>query len=429
MRPEVIWMFVRLLLSNPLYSLHIIFASLSLLLQKAIIGLFTGTVSPVSVFYIYGRRKYLDVDAPLPINFLLLFGGWLKCEALLKKNVTLYCTDQNFAYFVETESHVNVYNSAVSPFVYIGQFNCAKKLYAIQIGDFLEYIRQLPQCTTKVALLSNTGRCGSTLLTQMLEGTGRVLALSEPESFFYETSVCLKRGPGEPMLGRIVPMLTFYAYCASIHGAYDLICIKLRMYSQCLVPVVHAHAPWIYHLYNYRNGIDTVESFMNFFDTYSKAVPVLKVLSVDFAKDLVTSLCSDDASETADMATDGFSFATWMVARALSEYMGFREKGINIPCVKYELLLEDPRGNLEALSHHFGLELTSDEIDNALLSLNKNSQEGLIFGRDNSFRRLKSKRHRDIRQDCVDICKRMGVPSIYSDELLPGVITTSRRRQ
>ncbi|ELT90230.1 hypothetical protein CAPTEDRAFT_222800 [Capitella teleta] len=193
--------------------------------------------------------------------------------------------------------------------------------------------------------------------------------------------------------------------------------------------MVHAHAPWIYHLYNYRNGIDTVESFMNFFDTYSKAVPVLKVLSVDFAKDLVTSLCSDDASETADMATDGFSFATWMVARALSEYMGFREKGINIPCVKYELLLEDPRGNLEALSHHFGLELTSDEIDNALLSLNKNSQEGLIFGRDNSFRRLKSKRHRDIRQDCVDICKRMGVPSIYSDELLPGVITTSRRRQ
>ncbi|ELU10730.1 hypothetical protein CAPTEDRAFT_208974 [Capitella teleta] len=387
--------------------------------RKLVSGWFTDEQFPVSGYRILARRKLNEEDIASPLHFWLMFRRLNKLDVLLEKNVTMYCVDEQYAYFVETDSNVDVYSSNVSPFVYMAQYQHAKKFYVVPIPVFTTFVDNLPKCNTKVALLSNTGRCGSTLLTQVLEGTGRVLAMSEPDTIDHFANVCIKKGGVgcDSTWKRLALIFQFYAYCAHINGGYDLVCIKTRNFAQCLVPIVHEHAPWVNQLYMYRKGVKIIESFMKIIAGNLQRNPEFGIVDMDICKHFFKTYLQEDLCSALDMVTDGFTFGTLFLAGAMRDYKRYIEEGINIPSVKYEKFLQNPKGHLQAMGEHFKLDFTSDEIDHALDSLKRNSQQGTDLG---IFGPIKPQR--EIRQDCNEISKRFGVPSIYSDEELPGRI-------
>ena len=102
---------------------------------------------------------------------------------VLNPNASLMGINKRFAIFAICNESTNVFNHKVGPFFYINQFNHCTHLIRVPLRSFVrlgEQVGDFP-LRAKFVLLSNTGRCGSTLLTQLFEEMPNAVAISEPE--------------------------------------------------------------------------------------------------------------------------------------------------------------------------------------------------------------------------------------------------------
>ena len=112
-------------------------------------------------------------------------------EAVLAPNVTLLNVDAKYAVFAVVQGpNKDVLKHTTGPFMYINQFNLCSELIRMPIESFLKLSDQIGDPKAKLVILSNTGRCGSTLLTQLFEDLPHTVAISEPEAFMAFTHEC-----------------------------------------------------------------------------------------------------------------------------------------------------------------------------------------------------------------------------------------------
>jgi hypothetical protein len=117
-----------------------------------------------------------------------------------------------------------------------------------------------------------------------------------------------------------------------------------------------------------------------------------------------------------NLMTDGFSACVVMWCRHIATYIKHLESGIDMRCIRYEELVGKPRDLVAALGKYVGVDFTEDEIESAVDAMKTRSQHGLKVGMKTIHNTGEKK------EDCVEICRRMGAPSIYSDDLLPGTL-------
>jgi hypothetical protein len=100
----------------------------------------------------------------------------------LASNITLIAIDSNFAVFAVVHGpNKDVLKHTTGPFMYINQFRLCGELIRMPIDSFLRLADEVGDPVGKMVILSNTGRCGSTLLTQLFEELPNTVAISEPE--------------------------------------------------------------------------------------------------------------------------------------------------------------------------------------------------------------------------------------------------------
>lgn len=112
-------------------------------------------------------------------NFIAIHKGFCDPSIVLNDNVTLYAVNQREAVFVECDDDITV-TSVMKP----AQYQRARRLIILPIHS----VHRLAAQKAKLLMLPNTTRCGSTLLCQIFEKTGKCLALAEPEvmrSFYH----------------------------------------------------------------------------------------------------------------------------------------------------------------------------------------------------------------------------------------------------
>ena len=96
--------------------------------------------------------------------------------------MTLLNIDENFAVFAVVQGpNKDVLKHTTGPFMYINQFKLCSELIRMPIESFLRLAEEIGDPKGKLVILSNTGRCGSTLLTQLFEELPSTVAISEPE--------------------------------------------------------------------------------------------------------------------------------------------------------------------------------------------------------------------------------------------------------
>ena len=137
---------------------------------------------------IWTRYTVADIFAGNKANFISTHDMFTHPDYLLANNVSLFDVTPEEAVFVETDHTVDIYNSDVAIFVRIAQYNYAKKLITMPLWAFHTFADNLGDPKGKAILLSNTGRCGSTLLTQVFESTEECVCISEPG---YLASFCM----------------------------------------------------------------------------------------------------------------------------------------------------------------------------------------------------------------------------------------------
>ncbi len=133
------------------------------------------------VVNIRARAHYVDIIPSTLYNFLYTHEKYVSPKYILEnKNVTLFSFDGDQVIFCETDEDVNIYNTNNYPFVFIHQFRLAKKLVILPMDSFHRLGDELGDPSVPVCLVNMTARCGSTLISQMVNRVPNVRSISEP---------------------------------------------------------------------------------------------------------------------------------------------------------------------------------------------------------------------------------------------------------
>ena len=108
------------------------------------------------------------------------------------KNISPYCLDdkRRCLLFIETPDKLDLLNA--DPFFYEAQRDHATKVYAVPYASLSTLVEELiDEQDALPVFLHSTGRCGSTLLSQLLGSVEGALSVSEPD--FYSQAMMLSK--------------------------------------------------------------------------------------------------------------------------------------------------------------------------------------------------------------------------------------------
>ena len=126
---------------------------------------YTGTVQ---VLRIRMRYKFDVISQPSSENnFIATHHSFENPEYLLSDNVSLYSVTKTKAIFIEVNGDINVSNSDFGVFFRQAQFAHAWKIIIVPMRVFHKMADRIGAPEGKLIFVSQTSRCGSTLLTQV----------------------------------------------------------------------------------------------------------------------------------------------------------------------------------------------------------------------------------------------------------------------
>ena len=183
------------------------------------------------------------------------------------KNISPYCLDdkRRCLLFVQTPETLNLLDA--DPFFYEAQRDHATKIYAVPYGSLNTLVEQLADDKeTKSIFLHSTGRCGSTLLSQLFGSVDNALSVSEPD-FYSQAMMLSKEASGErdaelsTLMKNCTFLLSHHLKCCNPNANLHL--IKLRSWAIFGANLLQWDTKPAKHLFLYRKAEPTINSFLN----------------------------------------------------------------------------------------------------------------------------------------------------------------------
>jgi hypothetical protein len=348
---------------------------------------------PVAEFTSLGNFK---LSALRDVDFL---DYWNKHATLL----TPYSIDykQRCVVFVETSASAIELRS--KPFLYQAQRDFAERVFLVPFDEVLALESNAFSRAENLVFLHSTGRCGSTLLCKLLEDTGEVSALSEPD--YYTQWVMLDQQYGSRLDRRIpavIEKLTNLLLAELEDGSKrDVLVIKLRGVCIHIADQLQQAHPYAKNIFLYRNAYDTSNSFLGLFYKL-RLVRTVKRFSLDklpvywlgklpLVKNklmLFAPLMFDAHYNRTDAAGGGAVLAlSWLSKMNRALRLTEDCPHLFACAVRYEDLMEEPSRLIQALAPLVGAH-TPDRFASLRMqkTLESNSQKGSDVESDGLYR-------------------------------------------
>ena len=332
------------------------------------------------------RRKFFMIDITSSRDFITTYGSCVHPRIVLNPNISLYAISKQEAVFVETPENFNLFRSDVNPFLYIAQFLYCRRIITMPIQSFHMLATEIPDSTLPIIWLSNTGRCGSTIVGQIFESVPGTVLMSENDSLTNLSYL------------KIQDKLSVKEYNEMLISILKLICKPLPNTRRfCIKPrscgIVHLESisrllPNIKLLFLYRNALPTVSSFLSLTinesvlvcwrcfsdsDLISRLIPFFrKYLRYCFALRDDDFLRDPSTMNTVEMFTS-------MWARFIILARHVRSQNNNVIPIKYEEVISDPLRTCTRIFQTVGIDIR--EAQNAVVVLQRDSQRGSVLSR------------------------------------------------
>jgi len=212
------------------------------------------------------RSKINIFDSVRPYHFLGTHEKFDEPEIVLADDVVLMCVTRECAVFLQLPKSIWHYTADKAAFCWITLFKEATKTITMPLSSLHKLADKMGDIKTPSMLISNEGRCGSTLLCNLMHYSNRkVLALSEPDPFQCVQDMMIYRkemGKDYERLVRSVSILSF----KPVKGA-EAIVIKVRLTAMQIMDYIATTSPEIKHVYIRRkNLLKTVQSWERAFE-------------------------------------------------------------------------------------------------------------------------------------------------------------------
>ena len=338
-----------------------------------------------TIHRILWKRKWMEVTECNPADFITWPITRIHPKCILKRNVSLYAITKDVAVFVETPDGIDIYSSDFHPFLYMAQFQQCQRVITMPIQSFHRLAEEIGDPSCQVILLSNTGRCGSTIVGQIIESVQGTLLMSEPDAL---TNLALMIEAGElskvdhnKWLSSVIRIT-----CKPHDSNTKRICIKPRFNAMVHMEPLFRLFPEIKQMFLYRNALETISSYLHFWNiTQLQKLFLLcadndRIASVfTFPRSLnIHFLCissENQFKDPQDMNMCEMYTTLWASAVCLAKSL--KSKDQDLLLLKYEDLIENPEKFCSNIFKTVDIDIS--EMTNALRALEKDSQRETLL--------------------------------------------------
>jgi hypothetical protein len=296
-------------------------------------------------------------------------------------NVSLISICQDFALFAYFHQGLSIYDTKHGPFLYNVQYENVIKIITVPLKFIPELSKHVKDVPSNIILLSNTGRCGSTILTKMLETNNDTVVMSEPDFLVHlldlkdKINIDNLVNPG------------FSLQCKGL-GSNKTVIIKPRSAAVALAKLVNDKCPNIKHLFMWREPLKNILSYNNMINALmTNAFLLNHFLKPKFTKMLQKVVTEYEPQNVRDNAKDILEkfdvteVVTLMWCLHMLAFDKFRKIGnVTFLSIRYEDLLENPRNIMDQVQDHCQLEQLNPI--KYLSVMNQDSQVGSAISRE-----------------------------------------------
>ncbi len=318
-------------------------------------------------------------------DFVMGAGEEISADVIAEqKNWSLYALDlpKNLAWFVELPEGLDLAQSA---FAYLDQHKHARRVLRLSLAE-LEVVAQRCPLPERVIFAFNTGRCGSTLVSHVLNCCPGVWCLSEPMAF---PSLILKDYNSTPRfdyprekLVTLIRSFTRLLFQPPAGAGHDVFAIKFH--SQCLfhADIYREAFPDASFVFLYRDAIGWTKSVYQMALKYGsetqltgeERTSIWNTLSAAEDVSYLRPFIDLDA-ETLPLE-DGIVIG-W--AWYMEQYNRLLATGVPFLALRYNELNQDREASLKRLFAHCGLPV--EDVKGGLTAFEEDSQAGTQLSR------------------------------------------------
>ncbi len=297
-------------------------------------------------------------------------------------NVSLYCLDHatRQAIFAELPPGIDL---AQAPFYYQAQFDHAQRLIAVPYDVFHQLAAQISVDPTRLILMHNIGRCGSTLLSSALNEVDDVISFSEPDVF---ANFVALRDEDRAELIQLLRSCFQFTFRPAVVGQASHYSIKFRNQCADIIDLYVEAFPQAKHLFVYRNLFGWLASLYRLFMEHHSSLP--PPISRDEAIHRQAAYYHREPAAVErffDPAIDRYTVVTYLTTGWLvmmDRYLELFSAGFTPLTLRYEDLNTQPEKVLESLFAYCGLPVS--DVKTALQAFERDSQENTKMARSNA---------------------------------------------
>ena len=315
---------------------------------------------------------------------------------------SLYCLDweRQMGLFVETPVEIDLTRA---PFYYQAQAEHLTGMVEMPLETFHQMAETISLPKKGLVFIHSTGRCGSTLISKVLEAAPEVNSLSEPDAF---TQLVIIRD-GDASKDAVITEALKSAvawHCKPRRGqAPELVAIKTRSEVVEVAELMSMAYPEAKNLFLYRDMHSWIQSIYRIGrdDRPYYDVEMNRQMENGFAK--MNPLVAKARKPEAPMHPMQIWALNWVAG--IERYRNLQAQSYTVAAMRYADIVGQPDWMVAELSGLCGIEI-SDSVTLAQ-ALERDSQEGTTFSRKELGGRNRQLAE-EIREECAEIVRSHG---------------------
>ena len=294
---------------------------------------------------------------------------------LEKPNLSLYCLDHanQRAIFIETSPDVDLLQA---PFYFIAQYENAKKLIAIPYDTLHSLAKKVEVSQERIILFYSTGRCGSTLISKVMNLNPSVVSFSEPDIF---SQLIMIRTAGQSNDTEVASLLydsTMIMAANAQKQGFQYFAFKFRSYVLSVSDLLYQTIPQAKILFMYRNALTWAYSFSRAFGSLDENME--ERLEKSGMRYMIPSV--NKHLETHNNSISWVEYVAHMWVSTMQDSRSLQQQGAVLGFARFEDLKATPQVIIHSLLTH--CELPMPEPEKLTDVLAKDSQAGTAGAQD-----------------------------------------------
>lgn len=295
---------------------------------------------------------------------------------LQQPNISFYCLDHanRRAIFTETAPDVDLLRE---PFYFIAQYEAAQRLIAVPYETLHALAQQVTIDPQKIILFFSTGRCGSTLLSHVLNLDSSIISFSEPDVFSQLVQLHTAKQCNDEEATTLLRDATLIMSANAQLQGFEFFAFKFRSYVLSLSNLLHRALPTAKTIFLYRNALSWARSFSRAFGAPTDAA-LQENLIQDGFRYMIPSV--NVYLETHEQPISWIEYIARMWVSTMQDARWLKAQGAPLAYGRFEDLKTSPETVIEHILTQCGLSLPNP--DQLAQVLAKDSQEGTAGAQD-----------------------------------------------